>query len=152
MLRQDIIRECTLTFSSLVLLVKKHDNTWRLCTDYFDLNQRTMQDKFLIPVVIELLDELRGARFFTKHDLCSGYHQVRMHLEDVDKMVFHTHHDHFKFLVMALGLTNAPSTFQSMMNVVMRPFIQKFVSVIFDDILVFNRSLSEHLQHVKQVF
>jgi hypothetical protein len=94
MLRQDIIRECTLTFSSLVLLVKKHDNTWRLCTDYFDLNQRTMQDKFLIPVVIELLDELRGARFFTKHDLCSGYHQVRMHLEDVDKMVFHTHHLH----------------------------------------------------------
>jgi hypothetical protein len=104
---------------------------------------------FPILVVDELLDELRGAHFFTKLDLRSGYHQVQMEEANIKKMTFRMHHDHFEFLVMSFRLSNALMTFQALMNEVLHDFIRQFVLVFFDDILIYNDSWSSHLQHVR---
>jgi hypothetical protein len=122
------------------------------CIDYRALNEKKVKDKFSIPVVDELLNELHGARYFTKIDLHSGYHQMRMHPNDIENMAFRTHQGHFEFMEMPFGLSNTPTTFQSLMNEILQPYIRKFVLVLFADILIYNSSRAEHLQHVKLVF
>ena len=152
MLKNGIISQSCSPFASPVILVGKKDLIWRLVIDFRGLNAIIEKNKYLIPVVDELLDELAGSKFFTSLDLCSGYHQICMKPEDEFKTAFRTHNGHYEYKVLPYGLTGAPATFQNTMNTILAPFLQKGVLVFIDDILVYNPKMEEHLKLVEQVF
>ncbi|KAI3669908.1 hypothetical protein L6452_41382 [Arctium lappa] len=123
----------------------------RMCIDYRELNKATVKNRYPLPRIDDLFDQLQGAGCFSKIDLRSGYHQMKVREEDVPKTDFRTHYGHYEFLVMSFGLTNVPAVFMDLMNRVCRPFLDKSVIVFIDDILVYSKSESEHEQHLREV-
>jgi hypothetical protein len=151
-LKAGLIDHSVSPFVSPVLLVQKKDVTWHFCVDYRKLNDMTIKNRFSMPVVEEILDELVGTKFFSSLDMTLGYHQVRMGEGEEYKTAFKTHHGHYQFKVMPFGLTNAPATFQCAMNMVLAPYLRHFAMVFIDDILVCNPSWQSHLGHLRLVF
>ena len=151
LLDKGFIRPNTSPWGAPVLFVKKKDGTLRLCIDYRELNKVTIKNKYPLPRIDDLFDQLQGAQYFSKIDLRSGYHQLWIRKADVSKTTFRTRYGHYEFLVMSFGLTNAPAAFMDLMNRVFRPYVDQFVVVFIDDILVYSKSMEEHVYHLRTV-
>ncbi|KAD3336902.1 hypothetical protein E3N88_32421 [Mikania micrantha] len=136
---------------SSVSFVKKKNGTFRMCIDYRELNKLTIKNRYPLPRIDDLFDQLQGAQYFSKIDLRSGYHQLRIQEEDTPKTAFHTRYGHYEFMVMPFGLTNAPAVFMDLMNRVCKPHLDQFVIVLIDDILIYSKNEKEHKQHLKTV-
>ena len=151
LLDKGFIRPSSLPWVAPVLFVKKKDGSFRLCIDYRGLNTVTLKNKYPLPRIYELLDQLKGAKWFSKIDLASGYHQIPIDPRDVRKTAFSTRYGHYEFVVMPFGLTNARTAFMKMMNGVFREFLEEFVIIFIDDILVYSKDEGTHQNHIRAV-
>ncbi|KAK8558553.1 hypothetical protein V6N12_041854 [Hibiscus sabdariffa] len=149
LLDRGFIRPSSSPWGAPVLFVKKKDGSLRLCIDYRKLNNLTVKNKYPLPRIDDLFDQFRGATVFLKIDLRSGYYQLKVKDSDVAKTAIRTRYGHYEFLVMPFGLTNAPAAFMDMMNRVFRPYLDQFVVVFIDDILIYSRSEAEHVEHLR---
>jgi len=133
------------------IFVKKKDQSLRMCVDYHPLSAVTIKNKYPLPRIDILFDQLSKVKIFSKIDLRSGYHQIKIHPEDIPKMAFSTRYGLYEYLVMSFGLTNAPAHFMYLMNSVFMPELDKFVVVFIDDNLVYSRNKEEHAEHLRVV-
>ncbi|GJQ96551.1 putative reverse transcriptase domain-containing protein [Tanacetum coccineum] len=151
LLDKGFIRPSSSPWGAPILFVKKKDGSMRMCIDYHELNKVTVKNVYPLPRIDDLFDQLQGARWFSKIDLRSGYHQLKVREEDIPKTAFRTRYGHYEFVVMPFGLTNAPEIFMDLMNRVCRPMLDKSVIVFIDDILVYSKSKKEHEAHLREV-
>uniref|UniRef100_A0A251V6N1 Putative reverse transcriptase domain, Ribonuclease H-like domain protein n=1 Tax=Helianthus annuus TaxID=4232 RepID=A0A251V6N1_HELAN len=151
LLEKGFIRPSSSPWGAPVLFVKKKDGTFRMCIDYRELNKVTVKNRYPLPRIDDLFDQLQGSCYYSKIDLRSGYHQLRVRDEDVSKTAFRTRYGHYEFLVMPFGLTNAPAVFMDLMNRVCKPYLDRFVIVFIDDILIYSKSQEEHEQHLRLI-
>ncbi|KAJ0588019.1 putative nucleotidyltransferase, Ribonuclease H [Helianthus annuus] len=151
LLDKGFIRPSTSPWGAPILFVKKNDGSYKMCIDYRELNKLTIKNRYPLPRIDDLFDQLQGATCFSKIDLRSGYHQLRIQEEDIPKTAFRTRYDHYEFVVMPFGLTNALVVFMDLMNRVCKPFLDRFVIVFIDDILIYSKSKAEHVQHLRLV-
>jgi hypothetical protein len=140
MLKRGLIQESSGPYSSPALLVKKKTGDWHLCVDYRRLNALTVKNKYLMPIIDELLDELHGTQWFSTLDLCSSFHQIRMVEGHELKTAFQTHNGHYEYRVMPYGVTGGLTTFQGIMNTILAHFLRIFVVVFIDDMLIYSKT------------
>ncbi|GKA21246.1 putative reverse transcriptase domain-containing protein [Tanacetum coccineum] len=145
------IRPSSSPWGAPVLFVKKKDGSFRMCIDYRELNKLTVKNRYPLPRIDDLFDQLQGSSIYSKIDLKSGYHQLRVREQDVPKTAFRTRYGHYEFQVMPFGLTNAPAVFMDLMNRVCKPYLDKFVIVFIDDILIYSKDKKEHEEHLKAI-
>jgi hypothetical protein len=151
LLDKGFIHPCSSPWGCLALFVSKKDKGLRLCVDYRPLNAVTIKNKYSLPRIDILFDQLAGAQLFSKIDLCPGYHQIKIHGKDIPKAAFSMRYGLYEYLVMSFGLTNAPAHFMYLMNSVFMLELDKFVMVFIDDILVYSKSMADHEEHLRVV-